>query len=480
MGSIKSKYVVCDVVPHDCCVDVGDRRDVAVEIGGSGKDAAVVEAGGTVVIDVPMVKKIKKVAPDGGYGWRVAFTSFLITFLMTGFSKSFSIVKGGILEEFPNITTRQSNWLPGLIGTIALFNSPLQAGLVASYGFACLVSVGSILVAVGLVLGSYANDPGHLIAILGIFLGIGSNFLTTSATGCTAKYFTTNKPKAMTLALSGGCVGAMVMPYVLRPIFESFGWRLTMQVFAVVFLVVAIIGRVFADPEANFVDEEVEVPLEDDVKESPKEDKPTFLQRVLKHVTDRLAFSFLKDIVYIITIFVAIFVGLGSPHFTSYTSTRAREIGVGADLVAWLPLCLQIGDFLARLVYGLLASKSPFARTAEFCAGLFVIASCAITVPFCTAYWQCVVLALVGSFSVGVVNICVPLLLSANHGASNMNSCQNLLKWFQGTTGIVYRELSPVVRTTYGASVLVLGNAAAIWGALLLSLVMYLKVRCTK
>lgn len=451
-------------------------RSVAIDLSGSEKVAG--DPAETVAIDMgkPVVVKTERVAPDGGFGWAVAVTSFLVTFLVTGFSKSFGIMRSAIVEEFPSSTNLEANWITGVIGCVSLMMSPLTGMCMASFGPGILVAVGYVLCSIGLGISYFANSAVHLIACLGILMGIGSSFVITSAVGCTAKYFTTRKPAAMTIALSGGCIGAIVMPYILRPMLASLGLGLTFVALAGIYLAMALTGLVYANPEGHFIIEAKEVPVEDATTSESTQTVPRpLLERMWNGCVERMALRYIGRPLFIVMACSVFAITMGSPHFIAQISGRARAVGATADNLALFTLLTQLADLCARLVYGMLASKSPLKRSLEYAVALGVAASCAAIAFFCNSFWQLAVLGFIGAFAAGVINIAVPLVLSANHGAKNMSSTLNLVRWCQGISGLIYRGMSPELPSLVnGTPLLLILNTTNLWFAVLMAVVMCL------
>jgi len=446
---------------------------MSISLEASGSVAADVLAT-SVAIDMKerMVLKSERVAPDGGYGWLVSVMTFLVTFLLTGFLKSFSVWRAFVMEEFPDTSTGEAAWISGCIGTFSLTCSPFTSGLLARFGNGPMVSAGCLVCALGFLISSFATSALYLIGSLGVCVGVGSSFLITASVGCTGKFFTTRKPTAMTIALSGGCLGAIVMPYILRPLFSATGMHYGFMALSGIFALLSLSGMIYANPESHFTLEEKEVPAEEENGATEPATEKTLFERVCSVVMELMALKYLRNPLFITMAISVLALNMGSPHFLGQISGQARRLGASADKISLLTLLVQLADLLARLVYGMLASKSPFRRTSEYTFVLATCALCAILAIFCNAFWQLAVLSFFGSFAVGVMNISIPLVLSYNHGAKNMSNTLNLARWFQGFSGFVYRFISPEVPSDADVPGLLILNTVHLWFAAISGMVL--------
>lgn len=422
----------------------------------------------TVAIDmtVKTITVSERVAPDGGYGWLVSLMTFLVTFLLTGFLKSSSVWRSVVASEFPHTTKTEAAWISGCIGTLSLMCSPFTSGMLARFGHGPLVTAGSVIISLGFFISYFATSAGYLIGSLGVCVGVGSSFVIAASVGCTGKFFTTRKPTAMTIALSGGCLGAIIMPYLLRPLFSAVGLHYGFLVLCGTFLLLSLSGLIYTNPESHFTVVEKEVAVEQKKPQPGPLKEKTFWEGFCSKVVELMALVYLRRPVFVVMAISVFLLNMGSPHFLAQISGRAKSLGASADSIALLTLLAQLADLLARLVYGMLATRSPFRRTHEYTALVATCAFCSLLAVFCKEFWQLAVLTFFGSLAVGVMNISVPLVLSYNHGAKNMSNTLNLIRWFQGLSGVIYRFVSP------GMPDLLVVNVLHLWAAAIFGLIM--------
>lgn len=449
----------------------------------------IIQPSADISVDLESPKKTvtvsSKVAPDGGFGWAVVFASFVISFIISGFMKSFSAFRASIFAEFPGTSPSEAAWISGLIGTLSLVTSPVTGMLMTAYGFRIMVFAGGVLCSCGLAISYFATSAGFLVGSLGTFMGIGASFAFTSSVVCVGRYFTTKKPLAMALALSGGCVGAMALPTGIRLILLALGLRYTFLVMAGMFAIICVCSIAFGQPEDHFLSVAKEVPADEIpceavvVKEVDAD--PRVFVRFLKAASEKLALRFLADPIFVLTTASVFAMGMGNPHFLHYIPQQAEVLGATHSAAMALLAYAAIGDLVARLSYGMLASRSPFPRSVEYAAALVISATSVILLPFCSTYGHLIGAAVIAGLGTGVWTILIPLLLGSNHGAKNLNGTFALVRLFQGMANLIYPPVAGTLRSGFGteAVLLFMGGmmcTAAVLG-ILLNVVAYIRNR---
>lgn len=401
------------------------------------------------------VSVTKLVAPDGGFGWVVAVASFAITFLLTGFSRSASKFGPWVREEFPESSSSEFGWVFGLIGTLSLLVSPATAMLVAEYGFRAVMISGGTLCSLGLYCSYFAPSVGFLVGSVGVPLGVGSSFIITTAVGCVGKYFTTKRAAAITLALSGGCVGAFVTPLAIEAILSAVGLRFSFLVVGTLFLSIPLLGLLFGPPESRFVSvtEEVVAPATaPEVQVLSEEQVKGPLRRFVAKVIEKLGFDFLKNPEFVLLAACFMAIQFGNPGFRSNVADQGKALGAAPEVVAQYATFLAVGDLLARVAFGFLSARSKVIRDLELWIPALLSGFSVILVPLCSANWQIVALATLASCGTSVLTICTPLVLSSNHAAANLTKTFGLARMMQAIASLIGRPLLGLVKASGGSS----------------------------
>lgn len=59
-------------------------------------------------------------APDGGYGWFVAFGAFLVQFWIAGLIKSYGVIFMEVIQLYPDASASLASWIPAILSTLCL------------------------------------------------------------------------------------------------------------------------------------------------------------------------------------------------------------------------------------------------------------------------------------------------------------------------------------------------------------------------
>lgn len=166
----------------------------------------------------------KLVPPDGGWGWIVVIGVSAVNLCTRSIEQSFGLLFGDLLRDLGVETTGAAfvmSTLDALINFSGLFVGPL----IKSFSYRKVSLVGSVLVASGLILTSWANSMAHLLVTYSIINGLGVG-LTASATFVALNnYFVKRRGQAIGFSLAGTAFGMMLMPQAVRLLLDAFGFR---------------------------------------------------------------------------------------------------------------------------------------------------------------------------------------------------------------------------------------------------------------
>ncbi|XP_050300375.1 uncharacterized protein LOC126738930 [Anthonomus grandis grandis] len=166
----------------------------------------------------------KLVPPDGGWGWIVVIGASTVNLCTRSIEQSFGLLFGDLLRDLGVETTGAAvimSTLDALINFSGLFVGPL----IKAFSYRKVSLVGSFLVAMGLILTSWATSMTHILATYSIINGLGVG-LTASATFVALNnYFLKRRGQAIGFSLAGTAFGMMLMPQAVRLLLEEFGFR---------------------------------------------------------------------------------------------------------------------------------------------------------------------------------------------------------------------------------------------------------------
>ncbi|KAI8805031.1 major facilitator superfamily domain-containing protein [Cladochytrium replicatum] len=177
--------------------------------------------------------------PDGGYGWVVVFASFVTHFVILGIQYSWGVYQSHLLTTSTFPTASQT--LLSLVGTLSagtLFLLGLLSGRLAErFGFRTMLSIGSTLLVISLVLASFATEVWHLLLTQGFLFGVGSSFAYFPAVSLPSQWFLKRRSVATGIAVSGSGIGGFVFSNVVARLVLAVGFRWTVRITALIVLV---------------------------------------------------------------------------------------------------------------------------------------------------------------------------------------------------------------------------------------------------
>ncbi|XP_074599114.1 monocarboxylate transporter 1 [Brevipalpus obovatus] len=172
----------------------------------------------------PVVTTTFPEAPDGGYGWVIVFSSFMIHFLADGVTYTFGIFYVELLKNFSagkGITA----WVPSMMTGMTYGIGPIASGLINKYGCRSITILGSLCAGTGLALSAFAPNVLVLFFTIGICTGAGFGLMYLPAIVSVTCYFKERRAFATGLAVCGSGLGSAAMAPLTEYLIGLYGWR---------------------------------------------------------------------------------------------------------------------------------------------------------------------------------------------------------------------------------------------------------------
>ncbi|MGH7354622.1 MAG: MFS transporter [Candidatus Rokuibacteriota bacterium] len=174
------------------------------------------------------------------YGWAVVGVAFVTMAIGVNARTAFSLLFPPILDEF--------RWDRGVTAgafsfgfLVSAFLGPVLGRLMDRRGPRWVVTLGAVLVALGLGLAPLTREPWHLYATLGVLLGGGTVCLGyTGHAMYLPNWFVRRRGLAVSIAFSGVGVGSIVLLPWIQVLISTGGWRWACVVIAVLMLTVGV------------------------------------------------------------------------------------------------------------------------------------------------------------------------------------------------------------------------------------------------
>ncbi|XP_072883506.1 monocarboxylate transporter 12-like isoform X3 [Hemitrygon akajei] len=163
-------------------------------------------------------------APDGGWGWMIVISCFLVTVCTRAVSRCLSI----FFVEFQNYFAQDyamTAWIHSTVDCTTMVFAPIGSIISNRYSTRVAVILGGILATLGLILSSFATCLEYLYLSLGVLTGCGYALAYSPSIAIVGKYFSNKKAMAYGLAMSGSGIGTFVLAPVVQLLIEEYSWR---------------------------------------------------------------------------------------------------------------------------------------------------------------------------------------------------------------------------------------------------------------
>lgn len=186
--------------------------------------------------------------PDGGWGWMVVLSSFIISMIADGISFSFGLLYIEFLNEF-QASKSTTAWIGSLFIAVPLLSGPVMSALVDRYGCRSMTILGGIISTLGFVLASVSTSLEMMMITFGVIAGLGLGLVYVTAVVSIAYWFDKKRSLAVGLGACGTGVGTFLYAPMTQYFIEEYGWRGTILLLAGTLLNLCVCGTVMRDPE---------------------------------------------------------------------------------------------------------------------------------------------------------------------------------------------------------------------------------------
>ncbi|VVC86588.1 unnamed protein product, partial [Leptidea sinapis] len=219
------------------------------------------------LIEVP--KANNSTIPDGGWGWVVVLSSFVISMIADGISFSFGLLYMEFLDEF-KASKSTTAWIGSLFIAVPLLSGPVMSALVDRYGCRSMTILGGVISTTGFVLASISNSLEMMMLTFGVIAGLGLGLVYVTAVVSIAYWFEKKRNLAVGLGACGTGVGTFVYAPMTQYFIEEFGWRGTILLLAGTLLNLCVCGCVMRDPDWWILEQKKQRDDEKSIKEDSK------------------------------------------------------------------------------------------------------------------------------------------------------------------------------------------------------------------
>ncbi|GAB1606924.1 monocarboxylate transporter 12-like [Argonauta hians] len=168
-------------------------------------------------------------SPDGGWGWVVLFSSFLLNVIADGCAYSFGVFYTELLQTFRQSKSKTS-WVGSVFVGVSLICGPLVGALTTKFGYRKMTIFGGIVSSTGIVISAFVNSIEMLCFTFGFLAGFGMSVSYVTSIVSVSFYFEKKRALATGLSVCGSGIGTSVFAPLLEYLIDLYGWRGTMLI----------------------------------------------------------------------------------------------------------------------------------------------------------------------------------------------------------------------------------------------------------
>ncbi|XP_063441964.1 monocarboxylate transporter 12-B-like [Mytilus trossulus] len=169
-------------------------------------------------------KSKDKEVPDGGWGWFILLSSFMIQFIVIGFDGASGILFLKFTDRYKQ-SAAITAWLGSLATALRLSLGPLASGLSNRFTERVLIMASGVILALSMVLTGLSPNVIYVFLSFGICGGIGRSFAYCPAIVMLGIYFKKKQGIVTGIAASGCGVGRFAMSLLVPLLFRYFDFR---------------------------------------------------------------------------------------------------------------------------------------------------------------------------------------------------------------------------------------------------------------
>ncbi|KAL3460909.1 major facilitator superfamily domain-containing protein [Aspergillus heterothallicus] len=177
--------------------------------------------------------------PEGGTrSWLVVLGSFFLLMASYGLMNSVGVLQSYLgTHQLEGYSSRDIGWISGVFVFTSLGLGVFVGPLFDAYGPKELVTVGTGIYALSVLLMAECTQYWHFILCFGFLAGIGGALISNVGMSCVPHWFQAKAGMAIGTAMAGSGLGGVIFPYILRGTFNSVGYKWGMRITALVILV---------------------------------------------------------------------------------------------------------------------------------------------------------------------------------------------------------------------------------------------------
>ncbi|NWV00029.1 MOT2 protein, partial [Upupa epops] len=374
--------------------------------------------------------------PDGGYGWVVVVSAFVVMGLTAAVLKTFGLFFVEIQQHFDELASTTS-WITSI--TIAIFHlgAPVASSLCVRYSHRAVVITGGLLAFSGMALGFLGFSMVWMYATTGFLQGLGISFSWTPAISIVSHYFSKKRALANAIASAGECAFAFTFGPFFQWLIRQYGWKGALLIIGGIQLNICVCG-VLMRPLANSSHSRRKTTPGDGAPRIHREDKCPITHKTLNWRLVRQT-EFVLYAIFGILAAMSFFV---PPLFLVPLS---YSLGVDESWTASLLSILATVDFAGRLLCGWYANLHVTKTVHLLTMTITLISTSLMLLPLANNYLSLAIFTGFYGFFFGTTVAVHITVLADVVGMADFDSALGLFMLIRSTGGFVGAPLAGLI-----------------------------------
>ncbi|KAI8499002.1 hypothetical protein Bbelb_234550 [Branchiostoma belcheri] len=377
--------------------------------------------------------------PDGGWGWVVVLSTFLVHVIALGSVKSLGVFYAEFREVFHE-SAGNTSFISSVFVAIVLMCSPIASALSNLTSCRAVVMAGGVISAVGLGLSFFAQNIVHLIITIGLVTGFGMSLMYSPSLAMIGKYFDKRHATANGIAISGTGVSMFALSPLFQFLIDEFGWNGALLIFAGMALNGCVSGALLRPLYLKDAGNETEPEDEETTANSSQMCKSVipFCQKVLE-MFDVTLLKSNHFLTYSVSLFLLM---LGNSMIFVHIVAHAQALGVDKTQAAFLPSVMGIAEAIVRPISGWLSDRLPVRKLHYYMVGCIGLGICNIAIPHSSTYVGLVACMVFYGISSGTFYPLIAVLVRKYSGVSRISGGLGWAFVFQGAAFLLGQPIA--------------------------------------
>ncbi|NWX14134.1 MOT2 protein, partial [Aegotheles bennettii] len=364
--------------------------------------------------------------PDGGYGWVVVVSAFMVMGLTAAILKTFGLFFVEIQQHFDELASTTS-WITSI--TIAIFHlgAPVASSLCVRYTHRAVVITGGLLAFSGMALGFLGLNMVWMYATTGFLQGLGISFSWTPAISIVSHYFSKKRALANAIASAGESAFAFTFGPFFQWLISQYGWKGGLFIIGGIQLNICVCGVLMRPLASSCV---LEAPPDKGASKIDKEDQSPVTHKTFNWMLVRRP-EFVLYAIFGILAAMSFFV---PPLFLVPLS---YSMGIDESWTASLLSILAMVDFAGRLLCGWYANLHVTKTVHLLTMTITLISTSLMLLPLANDYLSLAIFTGFYGFFFGTTVAVHITVLADVVGMSDFDSALGLFMLIRSTGGFV-------------------------------------------